>query len=126
MTVLEEKCKKECRRVVIEQAGGVCEMCDKAIGEQHHGVFRSSQRYKLNAEIRYDPDLQFCLCADDHKYAKKAPHVDNEAFLRAMREKGGTRAYKAYKVEAVCIGPLKIKDNREIDFEAMLAELKAR
>ncbi|RLC36791.1 hypothetical protein DRH27_04735 [Candidatus Falkowbacteria bacterium] len=124
MTALEKKCKDECRRIVI--GDGVCEMCDRATGIQHHGLFKSNQRYKLDPGLQYEPDLQFCLCTDCHTSRPEAPHVDNDKFLAFMRKKGGHLAHKAYKVEAVTYAPLVIKDIWEVDFEAILAGLRER
>ena len=122
MTSDEKRCKDECRRQVA--VVGSCEMCDCRIGEQHHGLFKSSQRYKLNPLYRYDPDLQFYLCDKCHKYNSSAPHVNNDAFLRNMRAKGGVRAYKAYRIEAVSIGPLIKIDARTVDWKQVYEEMR--
>ncbi len=118
---VEHQCRKEVRMQVM--AAGQCESCDERGGEQHHGLFRSSQRVKLNPLLLLDTDLQFDLCPDCHKHAKDAPHVDNEAFLVKMVAKGGRRAYKACKIRRTDQGPLVIVENYKIDYDKELLRL---
>ena len=84
MNRLETKCKRKCRAIVMQV--GVCERhgATNRKLDQHHGLFKSSQRYILNPFLWYDPTLQFCLCNDCHLYAKDAPHKDWAAFLVQM------------------------------------------
>lgn len=123
MTAIEKRCKKLCREIVM--ADDRCEMCGERVLylDQHHGLFRSSQRLKLNRGLLYQPELQFCLCTWCHLHRLDAPHVDNEVFLVAMKAKGDYRAYKAYAVEAANEGPLVIVPDREINYNDILAEL---
>lgn len=104
-------------------AAGRCESCDKRGGEQHHGLPRSSQRVKLNPLLLFDPDLQFDLCPECHKYEPDAPHVDNVVFLDKMEAKGDRRAYKARKIRRTDSGPLVVIDGRNIDFGEVLVKL---
>ena len=121
MNKTEKECKDRCRRQVM--AAGICESCDETGGEQHHGLFKSSQRLKLKPPLRYDPDLQFNLCPACHRANPDAPHKNNEAFLDKMKAKGGHRAYKAAKIRQIDQGPLVIVPNRMIDFNEILAGL---
>lgn len=117
--------EKDCKRITRQQvmSAGVCESCEQAEGEQHHGIFKSNQRVELNRALLYDPDTQFDLCPECHKHSPDAPHVDNEAFLNKMTDKGGHRAYKAAKIRNICSGPLVVVKTREIDYNEILNEL---
>lgn len=128
MTIAERQVMWLCRQIVMV---GYCEMCGIGMRlEQHHGLFRSSQRYKLNPYYRYDPELQFCLCDECHKYSAVAPHVDGAAFLQKMKTMGGVvpyrghRAFKAYRIEAISQGPLVVVSDREVDWDEVYADLK--
>ncbi len=80
----EKKCKELCRDIVMQV--GYCEACgqsDRKL-DQHHGLFKSSQRYILNPFIWHDPTLQFCLCAICHLHSDDAPHRDQGAFEDRM------------------------------------------
>ena len=98
----EQKCKDLCREIVI--ADPWCEKCGLARQlEQHHGLFKSSQRYKLNAFFWYDPTLQFRLCDECHKYDIDAPHCDQERFEETMRLRDPE---KVKRLRDVSTGPL--------------------
>ncbi len=122
MTNNERKAKALCRKIVM--AAGICEKCSQAGTEQHHGLFRSSQRVKLNPALLCDPDLQFCLCGDCHRLAPDSPHVDGVAFFQKMKGMGGARAYKAYKVATASQGRLVVVKDRDIDWGKVLMGLK--
>ena len=116
----ERKCKELCHEIVMSV--GHCEACGSTVNlEQHHGIFLSNQRLKLNPELKYDPDLQFCLCADSHKYRPYSPHVDNDSFLQKMTDRGGHQKYKAQKIIQTKQGELILKDP---DYERIYLELK--
>lgn len=115
------QCRKEVRMQVM--SAGQCESCNERGGEQHHGLFEGSQRVKLNPLLKLDPDLQFDLCPDCHRANKDAPHVDNNAFLNKMEDKGGHRAYKARKIRRIDQGPLVIVENYKIDYNQELLKL---
>ncbi len=119
--IVENECRRECRMQVM--ASGKCESCDERGGEHHHGLFKSSQRLKLNPLLKLDPDLQFDLCPDCHRENEDAPHVDNEKFLNKMEVKGGHRAYKARKIRRIDQGPLVVVENYKIDYEDELVKL---
>lgn len=119
----ENKCKDRCRQIVM--SGLKCESCEEIGGEQHHGLFKSSQRIKLNPALLFDPALQFNLCPDCHKHNPDAPHVDNDAFLSKMAGKGGKRAIKALNIYQACQGPLVMVAARDVDYGAILDNLNS-
>lgn len=103
---------------------GRCETCkDNLNTEEHHGIFKSSQRYKLNPYVWYDPDLQFELCDMCHKYKSSAPHSNNNAFLKFMAEKTPD---KVAKIRALTTGPLINIDVRTMDWKEVYKELELK
>ena len=116
----EKKCKELCREIVMSV--GHCESSGKTFGlEQHHGLFKSSQRLKLNRELKYDPDLQFCLNDESHRENPDSSHKDNDKFLASMIKAGGRTKYKARKIQKVNQGAL---IRKRPDFERVYLELK--
>ncbi len=116
----QKKCRAACRELVM--GVGVCEACRiKSWGlQQHHGLMKSSQRYKLNPLYWYDPSLQFCLCADCHEYETWAPHVSQNEFEHVMIPHANE---KIQTLRALRQGPLIRIDARTIDWEKMHASL---
>ena len=122
MSTIKDQCKHDCRDIVM--SAGLCEKCEEeSCSEQHHGLYKSSQRIKLNGTLLYDPDLQFALCSECHRSDEDAPHVNNDAFLDAMEEKGGHRACKAQKIREINQGPLVMVSERDIDYRAIRESL---
>ena len=118
----ERKCKEYCRKLVMKS---FCERCGNSIAsswlQQHHGLFKSSQRYKINPFYRYDPTIQFCLCMDCHLHRKEAPHVNQDKFEQAM---GTINRDKIQRLRAVNIGPLSPAiDDRIIDWHQVYVNL---
>ncbi len=103
---------------------GRCEVCGKTWDtEQHHGIFKSSQRYKLNPHVWYNPDLQFELCDQCHKYKSSAPHVNNDAFLKFMDKKNSD---KVNKIIILTTGPLINIDSRCFNWEEVYKQLQEK
>ncbi len=97
----QTRCEKKCREIVMQ--GGACENCgreDKKL-DQHHGLFKSSQRYIANPFLRYDPTLQFCLCIDHHLWTDDSPHQDQAAFERRMAIRTPDKAKRLLEVNRV-------------------------
>ena len=96
-------------------------MCNLTFNtEQHHGIFKSSQYYKMNPVVWYDPDLQFELCDICHKYDAKAPHVDNGVFLDYMTK---VAAEKVAKIIKMTTGPLPDIDARTMNWNIVYEKL---
>lgn len=103
---------------------GQCEDCELTFNtEQHHGIFKSSQYYKLNPHVWYNPNLQFELCDMCHKYKSSSPHSNNNAFLKFMAEKNPD---KVAKIIELTTGPLINIDVRTMDWESVYRELKEK
>ncbi len=120
MNKWERKCKANCRELVMKP---YCEACGKTnrILSQHHGLFKSSPRYKLNPFLRYDHTLQFCLCGDCHLYATSAPHFDQGQFEARMATK---TPEKVKRLQEIKQGPLPpATDARFIDWEKVYGNL---
>lgn len=117
----ERKCKDLCRDIVMQ--GGVCENCGASHRklDQHHGLFKSSQRYKLNPFLWYDPTLQFCLCTHDHLYALDAPHHDQATFERRMAIRAPDKAERLTEVNSKPMPPP--IDARIIDWKLVYEHL---
>lgn len=118
----EKKCKELCREIVMQ--GGVCENCghgDKKL-DQHHGLFKSSQRYKLNPFLWYDPTVQFCLCYDlCHQHGPDAPHVDQARFEDRMAIRTPNKVKRLTAVNSKPLPPP--IDPRIIDWEKVYGNL---
>lgn len=120
MIAAKQKSKDLCREIVMRK--GECESCKLPFNtEQHHGIFKSNQYYKLNPHVWYDPDLQFELCDICHKYDNDAPHVDNAGFLIKMASK---TPEKVGKIHELTSGPLPDIDVRTMDWTEVYKQLK--
>lgn len=121
----EKKCKDLCRELVMRKSGKRqwCQMCGhpRFNVEQHHGLLKSGQRYKLNPFYWYDPTLQFCLCPECHKGNKDAPHVNQAAFEAEMLL---VDPEKIQALQELKQGPLIQIDARTIDWEKVYASLE--
>ena len=122
----EQKCKDLCRKLVMQgrfcdKCGNTYRMggCDKL--NQHHGLLKSNQRYKLNPFFWYDPTLQFCICGYCHLQSPDAPHVSQERFEDAMMARVPD---KIKRLREANTGPLPPTiDARIIDWKWVYANL---
>jgi hypothetical protein len=78
----QKQAEKLCKEIAWLRAGKCCEFCGKLSKEVHH-VFFGRQWYNF-WPARTNPAFFVNLCANEHKYAGYAPHVDNERFLRRL------------------------------------------
>ncbi|HDZ37282.1 MAG TPA: hypothetical protein ENH62_03175 [Marinobacter sp.] len=122
MNKWENRCKKKCREIVMQ--GGRCENCGDGghrKHDQHHGLFKTSQRYILNPFLRYDPTLQFCLCNDCHLHTDDAPHRDQAAFVERMIICCPHRVQRLLELYSKPVPP--VIDPRIIDWKKVHANL---
>ncbi len=83
----QKRCEALSHKIVMRNPW--CERCglNKSGVSDHHGIFKTDQRYIANPFLWYDPTIRFCLCDTHHLYDSAAPHVDQEAFERVMIER---------------------------------------
>lgn len=117
----ERKCKELCRELVMKTFCEKCGNSDKKL-DQHHGLLKSSQRYKLNPFFWYDPTLQFCLCcAPCHLCGPESPHVNAKMFMAVMSVQTPDKAHRLREVNS---GPLPpVIDARFVDWKMVYENL---
>ena len=122
MNRFEKRCKKKCREIV--RQGGYCENCGDPTKDWdlHHGLFKSSQRYRLNPFLWYDPSLQFRLCNRCHLHADDAPHKDQAAFERRMAIRTPDKAKRLREVNSKPVPP--VIDQRLINWEKVFMSIE--
>lgn len=118
----EKRCKDKCREIVMQD--GRCQNCGDGghrKHDQHHGLFKSSLRYKMTPFLWYDPTLQFCLCTDHHLWTDDAPHQDQAAFEDRMAVCCPHKAKRLIEVNSKPVAP--VIDPRIIDWELVYENL---
>ena len=118
------RCEKLCHEIVMRNP--FCEKCGlkRSMLADHHGIFRTDQRYILNPFLQVDPTIRFCLCDTCHRYNSAAPHNDQEAFEVSMATINPLKIARLREITSKPVLAGKGIDPRIIDWEAVYGNIK--
>ena len=103
------------------RAGGRCEMTGEITNEAHHVFFGA-----VAWQLRYNPNYFICLAGGPHRLDPAAPHVDNEAFLKIIRNDSRFVGKKHIEIILSAIDeptPIAVKPDWNLLYRALKAEL---